>query len=570
MYGFIGVVGKAMIREVSTEFPGRDLNGVVFDYGVITHDDVTVKRKTISRFMKDKVWFEDDRYIIASEGVILNLADLMLRYESTCADDLIIRMIDRNGYDFIKELNGNFSIAVIDKRSKDICLLTSHFAFRPLYYAILNGQVLFSTDISWMYNNLGNAEEPELDMDGAYLALTAGFMYDNKTLVKKVKKVVSGEYVIISGQQERRVTYWDINAIKENTRDYEETIDIAEDLFSKAVKRCFEKDIEYGFNHICTLSGGLDSRSVVMVADDLGYKKKMLVTFCEHGQTDGEVASEIAVHLNNEHILYDLDNGICFFDIEKIVRINGGLICWRGASPTERICELINFSSFGLLHGGDIGDAMFGGSFEEYNNEDWDLTQKTYSSRLIDRLSDEFKTDIKNRYKTGKIFCIYNRGVNANENGYLASNLVTETTSAFMDKEFAEFILSVPSKYLINSRLYIDWMKKYHPEMCLFIWAKNMTKPGAKKTVELKNRVIRRFRKVVLKKSVSMNPFEAWYADGKHMKLQFDEAFESMIDLITDSRLKTDCTSLYREGSIYEKMQVLSLLAAIKVFRIHA
>jgi len=56
-------------------------------------------------------------------------------------------------------------------------------------------------------------------------------------------------------------------------------IDELDNLFVEAVKAEYDKDIEYGFKHVSTLSGGLDSRTNLLTAHRLGYKDVLCLCF---------------------------------------------------------------------------------------------------------------------------------------------------------------------------------------------------------------------------------------------------------------------------------------------------
>ncbi len=57
----------------------------------------------------------------------------------------------------------------------------------------------------------------------------------------------------------------------------------------------FDKDIEYGYKHLVSLSGGLDSRMTTYVANDLGYGDSIVnLTFSKTNYVDEQTAKDIA------------------------------------------------------------------------------------------------------------------------------------------------------------------------------------------------------------------------------------------------------------------------------------
>ena len=63
------------------------------------------------------------------------------------------------------------------------------------------------------------------------------------------------------------------------------------------MKLKFEFDKKYGYKHLVTLSGGLDSRTLLFYAYKLGYKNITIFTFSQKGYIDHKVSSKISKEL---------------------------------------------------------------------------------------------------------------------------------------------------------------------------------------------------------------------------------------------------------------------------------
>ena len=63
-----------------------------------------------------------------------------------------------------------------------------------------------------------------------------------------------------------------------------------------------------------------------------------------------------------------------------------------------------------------------------------------------------------------------------------------------------------------------------------------------------------------------MNPLEYWYKNNLDLKLYFENYYkENIVRIKNNLELKEDIELLYK-GNMLEKIQVLSLLAAIKLY----
>jgi len=566
MYGIIGAYGSGKNLDLSLDFTGREDFSQDFVQASIKEDNFVAQRKTLNRFTDDKIWTNTEDMYIGLEGTVLNSNVLKAEWRCSTISDVIRCAYQKMGAELINILNGVFALVIIDKKSDKVYIFSSHIGYKPVYYYINEKQILFSTDIAWMYNTVrNNGLRLLLDHDGAYCMLSMGYMLGNKTLAKDVHRVESGEYVCFCDGRSSINKYFDLDIKTRHDMSYDELLKRADTLFCQAICRIYDKDKEYGYRHFCTLSGGLDSRCIAVVAHDLGYTDQLLVTFGQSGTQDVKIASQIAADFGMEHITYDLDGGGCFLEFEKAVKSNGGLISFPGYMGMNKICELFYDSRYGMVHTGMIGDLLFGGSYEKYNTDSWGIANGAFSEKLLNNLSIDFRKMLTDSYSNGKTYCLENRGVNACENGFLAANCFTEASSAFIDKDFLTFILSVPSEYLKNSRFYTDWMKKYHPNLCREIWTATLSKPGANRIVCYAKRMKRRFLHDLFGVQHSLNPFELWYEKNNKFRSAIDHYYRDHIDLIPAGKIRDDIGILF-EGTIYEKMMAITLLASISVF----
>lgn len=96
----------------------------------------------------------------------------------------------------------------------------------------------------------------------------------------------------------------------------DEAVYMIDKAFRKAVKREFDKDREYGYEHLVDLSGGLDSRMVAWVAHEMGYTKQTNYTYCKAKYLDFKISSRIASDLQHEYYFKQLDDFQWIYEID--------------------------------------------------------------------------------------------------------------------------------------------------------------------------------------------------------------------------------------------------------------
>ncbi len=570
MLGFIGGVGQINKDRfyVSTEeyCLRTEYKQCIIDYG-----NIFIQQKTLNKFCNDKIVYTDENTTIIIEGVIYNLAQLKKQFSVDDNTGLVYSLYMKYGDDLISHFNGNFSMAIVNHNNMDVSLFTNHTSYKPIYYYYNKESLFFSTDINWLIKTLqAHQLLLTLDHDGAVCLLTHGYMLADTTLIQQIKKVLPGNYIVFKkGLEPDLHTYIDYSTIIESDLPYESLLEIANEKFTNAVKLIYEKDNEYNYKHLCTLSGGLDSRSVAFVANSLGYKQ-FFVTIGETGCLDETVSNQIANSMNSEHIFLHLDGGDLLLQPEKCVISNGGTITCPGFLHLYSLFEKLNFDSFGAVHTGEVGDLLFGGSKNEYAGKSVNILDGAFSHFHDDEkyYSESFKNRILKMYNDSYMFITLNRGLNSACNGWFASYYYSESSSAFLDKDFLLFILSVPSKYKKDSKFYIDWMRKYQTNACDYIWTSTRTKPTANHISKFIVKLYKVFRTKVLKKQLSMNPYAYW----RKINPEIDRMITSIIEK-NISKLDTIDKSLYElaltikdRNEVNQVFMLCTLLKSIELF----
>ena len=201
------------------------------------------------------------------DGRLDNRNDLLLRLRDSLAADnsnaaIARATYERWGVEGLVHLIGDWSVVIRD-RANGATILASDFAgVRPLYYTVHAGQVLWSNRLETL---IAVTEISELDEQ--YIA---GFLMfggcPNRTPYKGISSVPPGHAVCVSGEGTTIRRFWSMpigDTIRyQNEHRYEEELRA---LFREAVAVRLQTHSPV----LAELSGGLDSSSVVCMANDL-------------------------------------------------------------------------------------------------------------------------------------------------------------------------------------------------------------------------------------------------------------------------------------------------------------
>jgi asparagine synthase (glutamine-hydrolysing) len=215
----------------------------------------------------DSPFNRDRTEILSWDGRLDNRDDLLLRLRDSLRGDTSNAALARGAYERwgtsgLGHLIGDWSVVIRDRANAAIILASDFAGVRPLYYHVERGQVLWSSRLE----SLVDATEID-ELDEQYVA---GFLMSggcpNHTPYKGIYSVPPGHAVCVSAKETTIHRFWSLpngDVVRyRSERRYEEQLRA---LFREAVAVRLQTDSTV----LAELSGGLDSSSVVCMADHL-------------------------------------------------------------------------------------------------------------------------------------------------------------------------------------------------------------------------------------------------------------------------------------------------------------
>lgn len=559
----------------------------------LSGENYLVERRVVPKFMNDRVFYDNEDYLVIVEGIVLNNHELTEKYSAASWHDCIIKMYQVEGEAFFNAFRGSFSGAIYDKQEDKWIIYTGHTGEKQVFYTKTPDGYLFGSEMRFMVETLKHNQLPvSIDETGAYMSLTHGFCIEDRTLASEVHKLIAGHYLRLTPDGLETIQYHRFTNKPDESMTQEQAVDGIDRLFRQAIKRSFDKDREYGYRHLACLSGGLDSRMTVWVAHEMGYTDQSNIDFSQSGYLDFSISQQIAIDLHHDYFFSPLDGGdfIPRYKFSPEITYGSGFLLGHGYS----LEKLIDYEQFGIFHTGQIGDSVIGTFFKknEYNNE-VKLGQGAYSQVLLDRLADYQFAD---NYENEEIFCLYTRAFTGANQGLLTFQENTESYSPFTDVDFLEFCYSIPLSLRFNHKIYIDWILQKYPGAADYVWEKTKKKiePIKNKTPKYMNVmgykvphfidpafpkylygfILRRLglrkkgekpKTIEIDSEDNMNPVDYWYRTNPAIKAFMTDFWNDNKDIISNQELKDDMTNLCLRGAVYDKLQCLSVLSAIKL-----
>lgn len=569
MFGFSALLGQISSLNFTSQSNSN---------GILKSDNYICFNNMINKFQNDKLFQEDDNYLIILDGVVLNKHQVMSKYKGLSWFEVVIKLYQQSDT-FFDEFRGSFSGVLYDKQRDRYIIFSDHIGTKFIYYTHTRDNLFVSSMMSEVYSFLKQNNIPyNLSIENAYLLLSYGYMLEDRTLCEEIKKIQPGHYLLYENNKLQEIQYFLLDNTPDNTITEKDAIEIMDKSFRSAVKLQFEKDKEYGYKHVVALSAGLDSRMTSWVAHELGYTDQLNITFSQSNYWDEIIPKKIASDLKHEWLFKALDNGLWLKDIDDITRITGGNVLYFGLAHGNSLMKYMNFNDLGLIHSGQVGDVVFGTFYSSKDiNKKFSFGQGAYSKKYLSKLND-FK--LKSIFVNEEITNFYYRGFSGANNGLLIDFNYTETISPFYDIDLLNVVLKIPVKYRYNHDIYKKWILAKYPKAAEYVWEKMgcridrkfglLNIAGRKVAIEkLPIKVLNKlsngkFSGIDNKKH--MNPIGYYLNSNKELTEYIDKYFDDNVGLITNNYLKKDILEIKNNNNSIEKIQAISLLSALKMF----
>lgn len=218
---------------------------------------------------------------IVYNGEIYNMKELKKElaeqgafFETASDTEVILKGYLHYGAEYVKRLNGIFSIAIWDEGEKCLYLFRDRLGVKPLFYLLQGETLVFSSEIKGILQFPGVEAEADQESLCEIFALGPAKSY-GKGVFKGIKEVLPGHFLRWSPKSLREEIYWELDS-HPHEDSFEQTVEKTSWLVHDAVKKQMLSDIPIS----TFLSGGVDSSLVTAIcARELKKEGKILNTF---------------------------------------------------------------------------------------------------------------------------------------------------------------------------------------------------------------------------------------------------------------------------------------------------
>jgi asparagine synthase (glutamine-hydrolysing) len=300
------------------------------------------------------------RYTITFNGEIYNYEDIRAELEAqgvsfrtTSDTEVILAAYAAWGSAALDRFRGMFAFAIWDERDRTLFAARDLFGEKPLYFASSGGVLVLGSEIkALLASGLVSDALDRVSID-AYMAL--GYVPPTRCVYADIRPLPPAHF--LRWQDGRLVVerYW-TPRVGSRHLTVDEAAEQLRELLSRAVRRQLVADVPVG----AFLSGGLDSTTIVALAQQHSTGK--LRTFCVGFGDINELpyARAVARAFGTDHHEVDLGHPDVGGMLERMAGVYDEPFADSSCVPTYLLAQFAR-RHVKVVLSGDGGDEMFGG-----------------------------------------------------------------------------------------------------------------------------------------------------------------------------------------------------------------
>ncbi len=312
---------------------------------------------------------EDESLWISFNGEIYNYIELREElvslghiFKTESDTEVIVHSWESWGEGCFQKFNGQWAIALWDRRRNKLILSRDRHGIRPLYYTETKDNFLFASEIKALFTD--ESVSREFSLTGLQEIFTFWGPVAPNTAFSRIYELPPGSLAVYDGKQLRAKTFWNIEFsdghVPISKKDFIEKTEELREKLHKAARLRFERsDVPVG----AYLSGGIDSSVSSAIVKKYAHEglKTFSIRFSDAQFDEGYFQKEMVERLGSDHRTLSVD----YSDIAEVfpqVMLNAERPILRTApAPLFLLSKLVRDSGYKVVVTGEGADEVLGG-----------------------------------------------------------------------------------------------------------------------------------------------------------------------------------------------------------------
>ena len=268
MCGFVGFTGGlAQREEVLQEMMDAIIHRGPDSAGTYIDDDIALGFRRLSIIDLDSgsqpMYNENRDMVIVFNGEIYNykeLRDELIKkghvFANNADTEVLIHGYEEYGEELLTKLRGMFAFVIWDSKKKKLFAARDFFGIKPFYYALVDGQLVFASEIKSILKY--TPYKKEMNRDALENYLTFQYSVLPETFFKGIYKLMPSHCLTFENGRLDIKRYWEPVFEPDENTGLPEIVDRIDSAMQDSIKMHKVSDVEVG----SFLSSGVDSSYV--------------------------------------------------------------------------------------------------------------------------------------------------------------------------------------------------------------------------------------------------------------------------------------------------------------------
>lgn len=314
---------------------------------------------------------EDESLWIVFNGEIFNHIELRADLEAKghqftthCDTEVILHLYEEYGPECLRQLNGQFAIAIWNERDRSLFLARDRVGVRPLFYTQAGGSLIFASEIKSILTDARvKAELDPLSFDQTF---TYWSPLSPRSCFRGIVDLPPGHYLLAKAGQVSVKAFWKpdfsssaADASVSRERPFADYVAEFHELLKDAARIRLRADVPVG----AYLSGGLDSSAIAAIVRKLGVSRldTFSIAFSDEKFDESKFQLEMATYLGTKHHVVQATHADIGNAFPEVIWHTETPIMRTSPVPMFLLSKLVRDQKFKVVLTGEGADEFLGG-----------------------------------------------------------------------------------------------------------------------------------------------------------------------------------------------------------------
>jgi asparagine synthase (glutamine-hydrolysing) len=324
--------------------------------------DINNGRQPISN-QSQNLWVAFNGELFDYRKLRHQLLNRNIDFSTNCDTEIWLHLYEQYQEQMFQHTQGQFAVSLWDAQNQILILGRDRVGICPLYYTIVDGWLLWASEIKSILATGLIIPKPDLKgIDHLFNFFCAGSV---RTFFEEIKLIPPGHYLRVKGNQIKIHQYWDLNFPDEgDERKVKNPIELSNELnqlLYAAVAKRMQSDVPV----VNYLSGGVDSSLILALSCKVNNNPvpSYTISLNKVGRDEKTNAEECASLFNSNLTTLYLDGKKIVNAFPELILATEGPLLDTSCSALMQLANIVNDHGFKVALSGEGADEALAGYF---------------------------------------------------------------------------------------------------------------------------------------------------------------------------------------------------------------